>query len=62
MCLLVPNVEAVEAVGGGKPDMALLEFLGSFETVDGAWMDPSLLAETEPPKSDTSLGKSDEAR
>ncbi len=30
-----------------QPDMALLEFLGSFDTDDDQWMDPTLLADEE---------------
>jgi hypothetical protein len=38
---------AEESTGGsdGLPSMALLEFLGAFETPEGEWLDPMMLAE-----------------
>ncbi len=40
--------------------MALLEFLGSYETVDGAWLDPSSLSDTEDSKSESAEAKRNE--
>lgn len=37
------NLSADEEV----PDMALLEFLGSFDTEDDQWLDPTLLVDDE---------------
>jgi len=42
-CAITQTVSAEEAV----PDMALLEFLGSFETEDEQWFDPTLLIDVE---------------
>ncbi len=42
-CTITQTVSAEEAV----PDMALLEFLGSFETEDEQWFDPTLLIDVE---------------
>ncbi len=53
-CLLgmLPTVQAAEdsQAGAGSqelPDLALLEFLGSFETDEGEWIDPDSLLSTE---------------
>lgn len=40
LLIFTPNVFAAE-----PPDLELLEFLGSFETGDGEWIDPLELTE-----------------
>jgi hypothetical protein len=37
----------VEPAASAPPDPELLEFLGSFETADGRWLDPLVLDERE---------------
>jgi hypothetical protein len=42
-CIISQNVSADEDV----PEMALLEFLGSFEIDDEQWFDPTLLVDVD---------------
>ena len=43
-----------EDTDSGAPSMELLEFLGSWETDDGEWVDPDLLEDTLLPDQESS--------
>ncbi len=43
-----------------NPDLELLDFIGSFETNDGQWFDPTLLVEIDESDEVLEKGKSDE--
>ena len=40
-----PNPDTGQSPEANQPSMELLEFLGSFETIDGEWIDPMSLEE-----------------
>ncbi len=58
--ILVSAISKSVLANEESPDLELLDFIGSFETKDGQWFDPTLLVDIDVSDEDLEKGKSDE--